>query len=297
LCSPLAASGFPCCSRSTPPWRDQSPTGEAPRFRRLARGLERWICANSTRTIAVTAALKRLLVEGGVPESQLTVIHNAVDPLIFHPEVSGDAVRQKHGLSGSLVAGFVGWLRPWHGLEGLIDAVHACGLLERGLRLLIVGAGPGFSKVQDRIRKLGQGDRIILTGAVAHEDVPAYVAALDIALQPGATAYACPMKLLEYMAMGRCILAPDQPNIRELLRDGVSARLFAPGDRPALARSLSELMDSPALRATLGRNAHRTIVERDLTWRMNAARAIDLLRDGQDARSDLSLAEVEPTNV
>jgi glycosyltransferase involved in cell wall biosynthesis len=245
----------------------------------------------------VTAALKRLLVEGGVPESQLTVIHNAVDPLIFHPEVSGDAVRQKHGLSGSLVAGFVGWLRPWHGLEGLIDAVHACGLLERGLRLLIVGAGPGFSKVQDGIRKLGQGDRIILTGAVAHEDVPAHVAALDIALQPGATAYACPMKLLEYMAMGRCILAPDQPNIRELLRDGVSARLFAPGDRAALARSLSELMDSPALRATLGRNAHRTIVERDLTWRMNAARAIDLLRDGQDARSDLSLAEVEPTNV
>jgi glycosyltransferase involved in cell wall biosynthesis len=234
FCGVLAARrfGVPVLLEVNAPWRDHSPTGEAPRFRRLARRLERWICANSTRTIPVTAALRRLLVEEGVPESRLTVMHNAVDPLVFHPEVSGEEVRQKHRLNGDLVAGFMGWLRPWHGLEGLIDAVHASRLLGRGLRILIVGAGPGLSKVQERVRQLGLGDRIVLTGPVAHEDVPAHIAALDIALQPGATAYACPMKLLEYMAMGRCILAPDQPNIRELLRDGVSARLFCPGRSP-----------------------------------------------------------------
>jgi glycosyltransferase involved in cell wall biosynthesis len=299
FCGVLAGRrfGVPVLLEVNAPWQDHSPSGEAPRFRRLARRLERWICAHSSRTIAVTAALKRLLAEEGVPESQLTVMHNAVDPLVFHPEVSGETVRQRHRLNGHLVAGFVGWLRPWHGLDGLIDAVHACGLLERGLRILIVGAGPDFSNVQGRVRQLGLGDRIVLTGPVAHGEVPAHIAALDFALQPGATAYACPMKLLEYMAMGRCILAPDQPNIRELLSDGVSARLFPSGDHPGLVRSLSELMDSPALRATLGRNAHRTIVERDLTWRMNAARAIDLLRESRNARTDLSIAEVEPTNV
>jgi glycosyltransferase involved in cell wall biosynthesis len=299
FCGVLAARrfGVPLLLEINGAWPDHSPSGEPPRFRRLARRLERWICSNSTHTFAVTAALKRLLIEEGVPERQVTVMHNAVDPLVFHPEISGEEVREKHRLSGCLVAGFVGWLRPWHGLEGLIDAVHGSGLLERGLRILIVGAGPGFSKVQGRVRQLGLGDRIVLTGPVAHENVPAHIAALDIALQPGVTAYACPMKLLEYMAMGRCILAPDQPNIRELLSDGVSARLFAPGDHPALVRSLSELMDSPELRATLGRNAHRTVVERDLTWRMNGARAIDLLCEGRNARADLSIAEVEPTSV
>jgi glycosyltransferase involved in cell wall biosynthesis len=114
---------------------------------------------------------------------------------------------------------------------------------------------------------------------VPHEDVPAHVAALDIALQPRATAYACPMKLIEYMAMGRCIVAPDQANIRELLSDGISARLFPPGDYRSLVSLVSELMVAPAERSSLGRNARRTVVERDLTWRANAMRALDLLRE------------------
>jgi glycosyltransferase involved in cell wall biosynthesis len=299
FCGVLAARrfGVPLLLEINAPWHDHSPSGEAPRFGRLARRLERWICANSTRTIAVTAVLKRFLVEEGVPERQVAVMHNAADPLVFHPEVSAAEVRRRHRLNGSLVAGFVGWLRPWHGLEGLIDAVHTAGLLQRGLRLLIVGEGPAFPKLEARVRQLGLGGQVVLTGPVAHADVPVHVAALDIALQPSAPAHACPMKLVEYMAMGRCILAPGQPNIRELLSDGVTARLFAPGDHAALARSLSELMASPALRATLGRNAHRTIVERNLTWRMNAARAIDLVWEGQNARAGLSIAEVESKNV
>jgi glycosyltransferase involved in cell wall biosynthesis len=191
--------------------------------------------------------------------------------------VSGAEVRRRYRLNGHLVAGFVGWLRDWHGLERLIGAVHAAGLLERGLRLLIVGAGPAFPSLRARVRSLGLADRVVLTGPVAHEAVPAHVAALDIALQPSATAYACPMKLLEYMAMARGIVAPDQPNIRELLRDGVSARLFAPGDDRSLVAAISELMERPALRATLGRQARQEVVERNLSWRMNAERALSIL--------------------
>jgi glycosyltransferase involved in cell wall biosynthesis len=87
------------------------------------------------------------------------------------------------------------------------------------------------------------------------------------------------MKLVEYMAMGRCIVAPDQPNIRELLNDGISARLFPPGDYRSLVTLVAELMASPAERSSLGNNARRTVVERDLTWRANATRALDLLRE------------------
>jgi glycosyltransferase involved in cell wall biosynthesis len=177
------------------------------------------------------------------------------------------------------VAGFVGWLRDWHGLADLVEAIYASKLLARGLHLLIVGAGPALPQVERRVRELGLEGQIILTGPVRHEDVPAHVAALDIALQPRATEYACPLKLIEYMAMGRCIVAPDQPNIRELLSDGVNARLFPAGDYPSLVNLVSELMGAPAGRAALGRNAQRTVVERNLTWRANAARALTLLCD------------------
>ena len=281
FCGALASRrfGVPLLLEVNAPWPDQLPSLAPLQFGRLARHLERWVCSNSTRTIAVSQALRQLLIQEGAPEDRLTVMHNAIDPDVFNPAVSGQEVRRKYGLDDGLVAGFVGWLRQWHGLAHLIEAIRSSELLAQGLRLLIVGVGPAFHQLERRVRELGLENKIILTGAVPHEDVPAHVAALDIALQPRATGYACPMKLIEYMAMGRCIVAPDQPNVRELLSDGISARLFPPGDYRSMVSLVSELMGSPGERSSLGRNARRTVVERDLTWRTNAIRALDLLRE------------------
>jgi glycosyltransferase involved in cell wall biosynthesis len=288
FCGALASRrfGVPLLLEVNAPWEHHPPAAGQVRFRGLARRLERWLCSNSTHVIAVSAALKRELVERGVPERQVSVLHNAVDPVAFHPDVSGREVRERYGLDGHVVAGFVGWLRDWHGLEDLIDAICASGLLARGLRLMIVGSGPTFAAVQRRVRGRGLEAQVILTGAVAHQDVPAHVAALDIALQPRATAYACPMKLVEYMALARCIVAPDQPNVRELVSDGSSARLFAPGDHQGMVALISELMSAPGVRATLGRNAYQSVIERDLIWRANAARALGLLA-GERSDGDL----------
>ena len=295
FCGVLASRrfGVPLLLEVNTPWPDQLPSPAPLRFRRLARRLERLVCSSSRQTIVVSDALRQLLVRDGTPADRLTVMHNAVDPDVFDPTVSGQEVRRKYGLDHGLVAGFVGWLRHWHGLANLVDAVCSSELLARGLRLLIVGIGPAFAEVERRVRELGLQDKIILTGAVAHEDVPAHVAALDIALQPRATTYACPMKLIEYMAMGRCIVAPDQPNIRELLSDGGSARLFPPGDYRSMVSLIEELMASPAERSSLGRTARRTVIERDLTWRANATRALDLLQDEDRPRTCLPTAEIE----
>jgi glycosyltransferase involved in cell wall biosynthesis len=285
FCGVLASRrfGVPLLLEVNAPWNHQLAASDRARFGRIAARLEKWICSNSTHAITVTAALKRLVVARGVPDRQVSVIHNAVDPIAFHPEVSGAQVRERYGLNGHVVAGFVGWLRPWHGLEDLVDAIIGSGLPARGLRLLIVGTGPSFAEVETRVRRLGLEHAVILAGAVAHQEIPAHVAALDIALQPRATEYACPMKLIEYMAMARCIVAPDQPNIRELLSDGASARLFPPGDCQSMVDLISLLMTRPAERAALGRNAYQRVIERDLTWRANAERALNLLggeRDG-----------------
>jgi glycosyltransferase involved in cell wall biosynthesis len=127
FCGVLASRrfGVPLLLEVNAPWRHQSPSSAPIRFRRLARSVERWVCSNSTRTIVVSEALRQLLLADGVPAGQLTVMHNAVDPLVFHPAVSGQEVRQRYGLKDCVVAGFVGWLRHWHGLEDLIDAVHS----------------------------------------------------------------------------------------------------------------------------------------------------------------------------
>ena len=100
-------------------------------------------------------------------------------------------------------------------------------------------------------------------------------------------------KLIEYMAMARCIVAADQPNIKELLTDRVTARLFPAEDYRSLVGAISNLMDSPVERAMLGRNAQRTVVKRHFIWHANAARALGLLHEEQARRPTVPMAKVQ----
>jgi glycosyltransferase involved in cell wall biosynthesis len=113
---------------------------------------------------------------------------------------------------------------------------------------------------------------------VAHEAVPEHVATFDIALQPKVTAYASPLKIFDYMAAGCAIIAPDQPNIREILEHERTALLFDP-DAPAGAansawQAIRRLAEDPGLRRRLAQAARAELEARDYTWRGNAARVV-----------------------
>jgi glycosyltransferase involved in cell wall biosynthesis len=92
------------------------------------------------------------------------------------------------------------------------------------------------------------------------------------------TPYASPLKMIEYMALGRAIVAPDLPNIAELLRDGETGLLFDPESDGAIARVLDRLLDDPALRVRLGDAARAAVRTQKLTWRNNAERSVELFR-------------------
>ncbi len=247
-------------------------------FRALARASERWICSNSTRTIAVTGVLKDVLVRGGVPSDHVVVMTNGVDDDTFNPAVSGAEVRRKHDLGDRLVIGFVGWFRKWHGLELLLEAYHAAHLAERGARLLLVGDGPARSDLDRFVSAHGLARDVVFTGPVDHLDIPAYVAAMDVAVQPSAPEYACPMKIVEYMAMAKCVVAPDQPNIQEILQTGHSGLLFRRGDGRDLERVLLRVAEDAETRRALGRAAFETVTSRRFFWKDNAARVVDLAK-------------------
>ena len=90
--------------------------------------------------------------------------------------------------------------------------------------------------------------------------------------------YASPLKLFEYLALGLQIIAPDSPNIREVLTDGVNAALFRNGDSAAFVRCLQKVCSDAPLRETLSRSARATIENQGLTWRRNAERVSELAR-------------------
>jgi glycosyltransferase involved in cell wall biosynthesis len=246
-------------------------------FKRLAHFTERWICAHSTWTVVVSKVLKEFLIHEGVPAEKIWVMPNGIDSQKFHPGISGEVVRQQYSLERKLIVGFVGWFRRWHGLEMLLESMHEMQLAERGVRLLLVGDGPAYPELYRYAKMHNLLSTVIFTGPIRRQEIASHIAAMDIAVQPSATEYACPMKILEYMGMGRCIVASDQPNIRELLEDGVSGYLFRPGDRGSFNKVLLNAIDDQAGRQSVGQQAHKKIQQERYLWGANVERIAALM--------------------
>jgi glycosyltransferase involved in cell wall biosynthesis len=248
------------------------------RFPRRALRLEVRALTLADRVLAVSTPLRRILVEEGVPADRVVVVPNGVDAERFRPDRDGAAIRHELGLGARPIAGFVGWFRPWHGIDLAVRAL-ADPRVPSDAILLLVGDGPARASIEALAAELGVSSRVRITGDVPHERIPDFVAAFDVALQPAATSYASPMKLLEYLAAGRAVLAPDQENVRELVTPGATAELFASGDAAEFAGTLAALLENPARRALLGEAARRSIFERGRTWEANARRVEDLIAD------------------
>lgn len=254
------------------------------RLRALADSLERWAWRSADRVLTVTEVLRDMVVAAGADRRRVEVIPNGIDPLRYghSPERAespdGDAVTPH-----AVTLGFVGFVRDWHGLDDVVRQMAAY----RGtpaLRLVVVGDGPARADLERQAASLGIADRVRFTGIADPAAVPALVAGFDIALQPKVVAYASPLKVFDYMAAGRAIVAPDQPNIREILEHRRTALLFDPTEPGAVWRAILELIQDPGLRASLGAAAERRIAERNHTWGGNADRIAALARADLAAR-------------
>jgi glycosyltransferase involved in cell wall biosynthesis len=185
-------------------------------------------------------------------------------------------LRRSLGLEGRVAVGFVGWFKKWHGLEFLLEAFGGSRLGDLGAALLLIGDGPAMPDLKRYVETNGLGNSVVFTGAVPHERIPPYLGLIDIAVQPAANEYCCPMKIIEYMGLGKPIVAPRQENIAELLGDGSEALLFEPGDERSLAGALRALITDREERRRLGEGALAAVHERGLLWTANARRILDL---------------------
>jgi len=247
----------------------------------LARRYEKNICSNVDHVFAVSTPLREFLVqERGVPAENVSVLPNGANPKTFHPSIDGSSVRQQYGISNCIVIGFVGILRPWHGVDMLIDAfaqLHVGQSRVGGLplHLLVVGDGPIQNELESEARKKGVGSNVTFTGRVPHEEVCHYVAAMDIAVSPRAPFYASPMKILEYMAMAKPVVAPDMGNIRDIISHEQNGLLFEPESIDSLRNQIDRLLQNPEKMNSIGQAA-RQIIETQRNWQQNARRVIDL---------------------
>lgn len=249
------------CVFSARPYADFEPM----RLPRLARVLERRALAMATVVVAVSTPLARQ-VEALAGRTAL-VVPNGVNTEQFDPaKADGDAIRHRLGLAGAFVVGWSGVIRDWHGLDLLLEATSEVA----GAVLLIVGDGPGRPAVEARARALGISSRVVITGRVPHGQMPDYIAAMDVCVVADErTGVASPMKLLEYMAMAKAVVAPRLESIRDVLPPEVEGFLFEAGDRGGLSELLRSLSRDEGIRDNVGQ-AVRTRILQARTWRGNA---------------------------
>jgi glycosyltransferase involved in cell wall biosynthesis len=183
--------------------------------------------------------------------------------------------------SGTPVAAYAGHLYAWKGVDILIHALAKT----PGVHGLIVGghtAEPDLGRVRQLVNELRISDRVTFTGLVAPSNVPAYLAQSTMLVLPNpasaiSTHCTSPLKLFEYMAANRPIIASDLPAIREILRDGENALLVEPGNAAAIADAMRRLIDGPELAAELARTAAAEAAR--YTWPRRAERLETLLKD------------------
>ncbi|MGC2518205.1 MAG: glycosyltransferase family 4 protein [Burkholderiales bacterium] len=269
--------GLPMLLEVNAPLYEERDKYEGISLRRLAGWSQRYAWRGADFILPVTAVLADMALAAGVPKERIAVIPNGIDRERFgNNSLSIEDAKSKLGLGHRLVLGFTGFVREWHGLDRVVDLIadRADG---SGLHLLIVGDGPARESLQARARHRGIVDRVTVTGIVDRDQVPDYVAAFDIALQPSVVPYASPLKLFEYLAMGRAIVAPASPNIMEVLTDGENAVLFDPGQADGMSRAIERICSDGELRRRVADGARRTIARQRLTWDNNARRVVELL--------------------
>jgi glycosyltransferase involved in cell wall biosynthesis len=202
----------------------------------------------------------------GLDRKRVTVIPNGVSPSDFSPSPLPARVGRMPVLL------YIGTLADWQGLDVVIKALPRI-LETQPVQLRVVGRGRSRQRklLSKQNRKLGVEGSVSIQPAVPHHEVPALIAESDICIAPlglndrNVTQGACPIKVLEYMASSRPLVASNMPIVRELVRENVDALLFSPNDPDDLARQVLALLNDYDLSKRLADSATERALTK-FTW-------------------------------
>jgi len=242
----------------------------------LVRKLDRFVFHSATAIVVVSPHLKRRITALGINPEKILVLPNGVDREDYEPLPDGYEVRKKLGLQRTLTIGFIGGLVPWHKLETLLEVFGDLEKSHPDLRLVLLGQGPLLGELQKLASDLGLADKVLFPGSVGHGEIPAHLAAFDIAVVPHSNAYRSPIKLFEYLAAGRPVVAPGTEPIRSVIKSGTHALLFETNDPHGLQTALTALINDPELRESVGKSGRRHVLTYH-TWDNNAHKAVEAI--------------------
>jgi len=247
---------------------------------KVLKSFHRWNLNSANHIITVTSGIKKEMVSlYGLKEDKITIITNGVDISKFKPIKKTEAILQTCLKKGYKYVGFVGGLFPWHGLDQLINA--AIYAIENGekIRFVIVGSGRLEYRLKQMVHNYKLEEKIIFTGSVPFDKVPYYINSFDICIvffkkvrkDPGD-----PIKLYEYMACGRPIIASNvrgYGDVVEFYKSGVSVNSEDP---KVTGRKIKQLLEDKSKAKKMGANGFKNAIK-FFNWKDKIATIEELL--------------------
>jgi glycosyltransferase involved in cell wall biosynthesis len=238
-----------------------------------AAGLEAYLFQLADYVILPAAELRPYVAQHGGRRGRIRVVPNAADPTRYVSATSRTSPQDE------FVIGFLGTLKPWHGLEDLIRVFRHLRRRFAGYKLLIAGDGPLRRVLERSLRRHGLMRYATFTGQLEHAQVPACLARMHVGTAPYpplAGFYFSPLKVYEYMAAGLPVVASDIGQIGAVLKHGRTALLHRPGRVREMVEAIEALRLSPSLAGRLGSNGRKLLLRR-FTWERNAAHVLGLI--------------------
>ena len=187
-------------------------------LRPVGRLIESKILRNSDRVVVINDKLKDYAVNMGANAERTCVVKAGLDFKFYDTNIDGFKIREKYGISkDDFVIFFMGWLYRFSGLKEVAVELSKIKNKKSNIKFLIVGEGDAFDELQEIIEKHDLKDNIILAGRQPYTEIPAYIASSDVCLLP---AYnndimrnIVPIKLYQYMAMGKPVVSTKLPGV------------------------------------------------------------------------------------
>lgn len=242
--------------------------------------IELLVAKKSDSVITVTEGIKKRLIEEGIIGNNIYCISNGADldrfKIIEYSKL--DYLRTKHSLNGFYVIFFHGTLVGYQGLSFLIKSAPLVIESVPNVKFIIVGDGVLLSKLLCIVDSMGISDYFIFTGRVSYDDVPSYINLADVCVAPfisdrNEKIGLSPLKIYEYMACSKPIVASDIKGVGDMLREYNTGISCPPEDQKLLAQSLIKLLNDENLRIVMGNNG-RKICEQEYSWDKVAMKSI-----------------------
>lgn len=248
--------------------------------RTVARGADRIVCVSK-------AVRDHILATHPAAAAYCDVIYNGIDPTPF-ASASGARVREELGAHDRPIVGMIGRVGTWKGQELLLEAARDVVAAHPRVLVLLVGGVldtrlDDLDRLRRMARDLGIANNVVVQGF--RDDVADLLAAMDVFVQPSVRPDPFPTTVLEAMAAGRPIVATAHGGPLEMIVNGETGYLTAPGDARALGAAIARLLDDPGRAIVLG-EAGRARVRREFSRDAFRRRYLELYRSLIASRSD-----------